>query len=52
MPARHRVDIDRVKQLLAQGLQQKVVALRLGISNQVVCQIAKGKYPPAKEAVA
>jgi hypothetical protein len=52
MPARQRVDVDRVKQLLAQGLMQKTVALRLGISNQVVCQIAKGKYLQPREAVA
>jgi DNA-binding NarL/FixJ family response regulator len=46
------VDVDRVKQMLAQGLMQKTVALRLGISNQVVCKIANGTYLQPREAVA
>jgi transcriptional regulator len=30
MPSRPRIDIERVKQLLAQGVQQKHIAARIG----------------------
>jgi DNA-binding CsgD family transcriptional regulator len=32
MPGRPRIDIERVKQLLAQGVTQKHIAIRLGCS--------------------
>ena len=43
MPPRQFVDADRVKRLLAQGLTQKQVCVRLGVSKSVVCNIANGK---------
>jgi DNA-binding XRE family transcriptional regulator len=52
MPARNRVDVARVQQLLAQGVTQTAVAMRLGISKWVVCQIANGKYAQARRSVA
>ena len=36
--------VDRVKQLLAEGVKQSAVAERLGVSKTVVCCIAHGKY--------
>ena len=30
MPGRPRIDIDRVKQLLAQGVRPKYIAMRMG----------------------
>jgi hypothetical protein len=30
MPGRPRIDIERVKQLLAQGVQAKYIAMRMG----------------------
>lgn len=44
MPPRKIVDVDRVKQLLAQGMTQTQVHRRLGVSKNVVCLIAHGKY--------
>ena len=36
--------VDRVKQLLAEGVKQSAVAERLGVSKTVVNCIAHGKY--------
>jgi transcriptional regulator with XRE-family HTH domain len=47
MPVRDRVPVDRIRQLLAQGLTQTQVAKRLGVSKGVVCSIANGRYGPA-----
>ena len=44
MPFRQPVDVARVKQLLSQGLTQTQVHLRTGVSKNVVCLIAHGKY--------
>lgn len=41
MPGRRRIDIARVKQLLAKGLTQNQVALRLGVTKSGVSRIAK-----------
>ena len=48
MPPRQFVDVERVKQLLAQGLTQTQVHRRLGVSKYAVCLIANGKYPPER----
>ena len=47
MPAREPVPVDRIRQLLAQGLTQTQVAKRLGVSKGVVSAIANGRYGPA-----
>jgi transcriptional regulator with XRE-family HTH domain len=39
-----KVDVARVKQLLAQGLTQTQVVQRLGYSKCTVSMIANGKY--------
>lgn len=39
MPGVNRIDRERVKQLLSQGLRQVDVALRLGINRSSVCVI-------------
>ena len=44
MPAKPPVPVDRVKQLLDQGLKQSAVAQRLGVSKSVVSCIARGIY--------
>jgi predicted transcriptional regulator len=44
MPGRPPVPVDRVKQLLAEGVKQSAIAERLGVSKTVVCCIAHGKY--------
>jgi predicted XRE-type DNA-binding protein len=44
MPGRPPVPVDRVKQLLAEGVKQSAVAERLGVSKPVVNCIAHGKY--------
>ena len=44
MPGRPPVPVDRVKQLLAEGVKQSAVAERLGVSKTVVNCIAHGKY--------
>ena len=49
MPGRPPINVARVQQLLAQGVQQKAIAERLGIARSAVSQIAAGKYL-AKEA--
>ena len=36
--------VDRVKQLLAQGVKQSAISERLGVSKSAVCCIAHGKY--------
>ena len=43
MPERQRVDVARVKQLLAQGVAQHQIVKRLGLSKSVVSRIAAGK---------
>jgi len=47
MPSTPHVNVARVKQLLAQGLTQKQVVQRLGVSKCTVSMIANGKYPEA-----
>jgi len=44
MPARPQVPVDRVKQLLDQGVQQSAIVQRLSISKSVVSCIARGVY--------
>lgn len=39
MPPLNKVPVDRVRQLLAQGLPGKVIAARLGINKSSVSQI-------------
>jgi transposase len=41
MPFRQPVDVARVKQLLAQGLSQTVIAKRLGLAKSVVYRVKK-----------
>lgn len=41
MPARNHIDVDRVKQLLANGSTPKQIAERLGVNKVSVYQIAK-----------
>jgi|LakMenE18May11ns_1017448.scaffolds.fasta_scaffold9576270_2 transcriptional regulator with XRE-family HTH domain len=47
MPERQRVDVARVKQLLAKGVAQHQIVKRLGLSKCTVSRIASGKYPEA-----
>ena len=44
MPAKPAVPVDRVKQLLDQGVKQSVVVQRLGVSKSVVSCVARGTY--------
>ena len=44
MPAKPAVPVDRVKQLLDQGVKQQVIVQRLGVSKSVVSCIAHGTY--------
>ena len=44
MPGRPPVPVDRVKQLLAEGVNQSAISERLGVSKSVVCCIAHGTY--------
>lgn len=44
MPGRPPINVARVQQLLAEGVQQKAIAQRLGIARSAVSQIAAGKY--------
>lgn len=41
MAGKSTVDADRVRELLRQGVAQKHVAERLGVSKSVVCVIAR-----------
>jgi len=41
MPAVNRIDVERVKQLLASGATPKQVCLRLGVNKSSVSVIAK-----------
>ena len=52
MPPRNWVPVDRVKQLLAQGLTARQISDRLGVNKSSVSQIANGKYtvPARKDA--
>jgi transcriptional regulator with XRE-family HTH domain len=40
MPAKNKIDRERVRQLLAQGLTQRQVCLRLGVNKSTVSNIA------------
>lgn len=44
MPARQKPPVERIRQLLSQGVQQSVICTRLGVSKSVVSKIATGKY--------
>jgi predicted XRE-type DNA-binding protein len=44
MPAKPPVQVDRVKQLLAEGLKQSRIVQRLGVFKSVVSCIARGIY--------
>ena len=44
MPAKNTVNVARVQQLIAQGVTQKAISLRLGVAQSAVSQIAAGKY--------
>jgi transcriptional regulator with XRE-family HTH domain len=44
MPGPQPVNVARIKQLLSQGLTQKQVTQRLGVSKSVVSMVANGKY--------
>ena len=44
MPGKTPVPVDRVKQLLDQGVKQIVIVQRLGVSKSVVSYIAHGTY--------
>ena len=46
MPSRDKVDRERVRQLLAKGLTQAQVCVRLGISRAVVSKVANEKPLP------
>jgi transcriptional regulator with XRE-family HTH domain len=48
MPTGKKIDEARVRQLLAQGLTQKQVSLRLGYSKSAVCRIANEKSEVAR----
>ena len=48
---RRKVDVARVRELLARGCTQSQVAARLGVAKSAVCQIASGKYGKDKEGV-
>ena len=49
MPGPNKIDRERVKQLLSQGIRQVDVALRLGINRSSVCVIDRERR---KEEVA
>lgn len=44
MPGRPPVPVDRVKQLLDQGVKQSAIVQRLAVSKSVVSCIARGIY--------
>ena len=44
---RDAVNVDRIRQLLADGCTQKQVSVRLGVSKGVVSAVANGKYKEA-----
>jgi len=51
MPGKTPVPVDRVKQLLDQGVKQSAIVQRLRVSKSVVSCIAHGTYlQPRKEA--
>jgi DNA invertase Pin-like site-specific DNA recombinase len=41
MPPRTQTPVERVRQLLAQGLSQTVIAKRLGLAKSVVYRVRK-----------
>lgn len=41
MPARNRIDVSRVRQLLAQGLRPAQVSRRLGVNKSSISVIAR-----------
>lgn len=45
MPPRAKVDVGRVRQLVAEGVAHRDVAERLGVSRSVVSRVAMGIYP-------
>lgn len=45
---RSPVDVARVRQLLAQGLTQTQVSLRLGVAKSVVSAVSRGVYREGK----
>lgn len=44
MPGKTPIPVDRVKQLLDQGVKQSVIVQRLGVSKCTVSRIANGVY--------
>lgn len=52
MPPRVKVNVGRVRQLVAQGVAHRDVAERLGVSRSVVSRVAMGIYreSPGKPA--
>lgn len=42
MPPVNRVPVERVRQLLSQGVMQKHIAIRLGVSKGTISRIASG----------
>lgn len=49
MPPVNRVPIERVRQLLAQGVRQKHIAERLGISPGTVSSVVASERRKAKQ---
>ena len=43
MPPRPKLDVDRIRYLLDQGMRQAAVARRLGVTQAAVCTAAKGR---------
>ena len=43
MPRRPKLDVDRIRYLLDQGMRQAAVARRLGVTQAAVCTAAKGR---------
>ena len=43
MPSKPTIDYERVRQLLAQGVMQKHIAIRLGVSKGCISRIVSGK---------
>ena len=43
MPGVQKIDAERIRQLLAQGVPQKHIAQRLGCSTTAVQRVAKGQ---------
>jgi DNA-binding transcriptional regulator LsrR (DeoR family) len=41
MPARTVVPVERIRQLLVQGLTQQQIALRMAVNKTSVCKVAR-----------